>query len=202
MGIPSMKLQTEKPYEQVMRFFTPELFLRFNSSSDKVADRADIDWEEAIQNYRRHLDRLKDRLPAEVKELSELCLHDSELLDCETSSRPIRAFPVEEFGSEILALKQREKVVILRYELAAGVRESQPNDDWPFSKSRTHWLYDEVDVAPSSSGTFLHRILFSDGKVIEIPFVSVWTHSVFLQREDEHLTPRPSSPARPRRGSA
>jgi len=31
-----------------MRFFTPELFIRFNSPDDMEADRADADWEAAI----------------------------------------------------------------------------------------------------------------------------------------------------------
>ena len=33
-GTHSMKPQTEKPSEQVMRFFTPELFIKFNSPDD------------------------------------------------------------------------------------------------------------------------------------------------------------------------
>src|SRR5271165_3957990 len=54
-GTHSMKPQTEKRSEPVMKFFTPELFIKFNSPDDVVADRADEDWEAAIREYRSHL---------------------------------------------------------------------------------------------------------------------------------------------------
>jgi len=74
-----------------MRFFTPELYVKFNSPDDVEANRADEDWEAAIREY------------------------------------------------------------------------------------------DEVDVASIGLRTFLHRVLLSDGTVIEIPFVSVMIHSFPLQ---------------------
>ena len=61
------------------------------------------------------------------------------------------------------------------------VRRHQSIESWPFSKLRTHWLYDEVDVAPIGRGMFLHRVLLSDGTVIEIPFVSALIHNFPLQ---------------------
>ena len=41
------------------------------------------------------------------------------------------------------------------------------------SKLRIHWLYDEVDVDERQPGHFLHRVLLSDGRVLEVPFISV-----------------------------
>ncbi len=49
-----MKPQTEKPSDQVMSFFTPKLFIEFNPSDTEVTNRADEDWEVAIQKYRSH----------------------------------------------------------------------------------------------------------------------------------------------------
>ena len=71
-GTHSMKPQTEKPSEPVMKFFTPELFIKFNSPDDVVADRADEDWEAAIREYRSHLEGLRDQMPSQVKELAGL----------------------------------------------------------------------------------------------------------------------------------
>ena len=67
-----MKPPIEKPSEQVMRFFTPELYLKFNSPSDVEADVADEAWESAIQAYRRYLDGVRDTMPSQVVKLTEL----------------------------------------------------------------------------------------------------------------------------------
>jgi hypothetical protein len=181
-----MKPQTEKPSEQVMRFFTPELFIRFNSADDVEADRADADWEAAIREYRCHLDRLWEKMPFHVQKLAGLCLHDADLLAFEEPIEPIFPLPDFEpfplwFRFAILSVKQGDQIISLIYVLRDQVRRHQSGESWPFSKLRTHWLYDEVDVAPIGLRTFLHRVLLSDGTVIEIPFVSVMIHSFPLQ---------------------
>ena len=80
-GTPSMKLRIEKRREHAMEFFTPELYLQFNSPDQETAYRADQTWENAIQDYNRHLDTFRDAMPSGVKELAEkLCLHDAEFI--------------------------------------------------------------------------------------------------------------------------
>ena len=49
-------------------------------------------------------------------------------------------------------------------------------EGWRFSKLQEQWLYDEVDMLDDSRGPFIHRILFSTGVTLEIPFVSVIIH--------------------------
>ncbi len=169
-----------------MKFFTPELFIKFNSPDDEVADRADENWEAAIRGYRTHLEGLRDQIPSQVKELAGLSLHDAELLACELPIEPLLAlsdiqpFPLW-FGFAILSVKQGDEIFSLFYILWDRVRRYQPMDSWPFSKLRAHWLYDEVDVDPIGRGMFLHRVLLSDGTVVEIPFVSVLIHNFPLQ---------------------
>jgi hypothetical protein len=183
-----MKPQAEKPFEKVMRFFTPELFIEFNSSDDEVADRADKAWEAAIQEYHRHLAGLRDQIPTQVRKLSELCLHDAELLAFDQPSEPFFPLPFEPLpfwsGFAILSVKLDDKIVSLIYVLWDHIRKFQPKEPWPFSKQRPHWLYDEIDVAPVPGGRFLHRVLFSDGMVWEIPFVSALIHRLTLQATD------------------
>jgi hypothetical protein len=45
----------------MMKFFTPELYIRYNSKEDAEADRADEDWEKSIRNYKSHLETLTKR---------------------------------------------------------------------------------------------------------------------------------------------
>jgi len=172
-----------------MRFFTPELYLQFNSSDDGVADRANETWEKAIEDYRSHLEAIRDGMSSQVKKVAELDLHDAEVLGMEfqSLSPPPPQFWPGPFWSAlaILSLKHDKTIQSLIYTLWDRVREYQAKEDWPFSKSRKHWLYDEVDLAKEGRGAFLHRILFSDGSVVEVPFVSAVISTVKLPVEDE-----------------
>jgi len=176
-----------------MRFFTPELYAQFNSPDDRVADRASAAWEEALRAYREHLEAIRPAMPSQVRKLAQLCLHDAEVLGFEQGLQSL--FPVPEaFGPgpfwsalAIVFLWQDDTICSLVYLLWDPIRESAAREDWPFSKLRKHWLYDEVDVA-ADHRKFLHRILFSDGSVVEIPFVSVITSSVPLPLAHEGRT--------------
>src|SRR6516165_611482 len=186
-GILSMKPQTSRPSESIMRFFTPELYLRFNSSDDEKADRANEAWEAALSEYRRHLDGIRDHMPSQVRKLADLCLHDAELLACEQAVEPHFPFPFEPFGMPpfwsalaIVSVKQDDKIASLIYLLWDRIREYPSPEGWPFSKAHTHWLYDEIDFASGRGGAFLHRVLLSDGRGLEIPFVSVFVQNLPL----------------------
>ena len=185
-----MKPQIEKPSDKAMRFFTPELYVRFNSSNDEEADRADEAWETAIQQYHRHLNDIWDRLPSPVRKLTELCLHDSELLVCGLEMEPFPPSPAEPFFAvprwsavAVLSLQHDERITTLFYNLWDRVREFPPSKDWEFSKERKYWMYDEVDMVGNQRGLFVHRVLFSNGSVMEIPFVTVIAHGFVLGLE-------------------
>ena len=189
MDIPFMKHPTVKRTEQIMRFFTPELYLQSNSEDDEVADRADEAWEKALKDYQSHLDSIRDRMPPEVRKVAELCLHDAEVLGFEQKTQLFVPFPKQPgpIGCPvaILFLKQDRTIESLIYMLADPVRQYPAKKGWPFSKSRKHWLYDEVDMAADHPGVFLHRILFSDGCVVGIPFLSAIISSVLLPEADD-----------------
>jgi hypothetical protein len=184
-----MKHPIEKPADQIMRFFTPELYLQFNSSNEHVANRADEVWERAINEYKIHLDTLRDGMPSQVRKVSELCLHDAEVLGMEFQSLPPlpQALSPVPFWSAlaILSLKQDNTIQSLIYSLWDRVREYPAREDWPFSKSPKHWLYDEIDLARDGRGMFLHRVLLSDGGIIEVPFVSAIISVVRLPVADQ-----------------
>jgi hypothetical protein len=181
-----MKPQIEKPFERVMRYFTPELVVRFNSPDDLEADRADAEWEAAMRAYREHLDGLRARMPKQVERLADLCLHDAEILAWESPIEPF--FPVFENGSlpfptgfVIFSVRQGHEIISLMYALAEPVCQYSSLDDWPFSSQRIHWLYDEIDVLADQPGVFIHRVLLSDGAVVEIRFLSVLVHCFALE---------------------
>jgi hypothetical protein len=189
-----MRPQTEKQSKHVMKFFIPELFIRFNSSDDEEADRADEEWEATIRAYREHLDGLRHQMPSQVKKLAGLCLHDAELLACEQPIEPF--FPLSPFepfpfwsGFAILSIRQGNQIISLIYVLWDRVRKYVSSEGWPFSKLRTNWLYDEVDVSPTHRGMFLHRVLLSDGVIMEIPFLSALIHSFPLEEGPESDPP-------------
>lgn len=181
-----MKHQTEKPFEKVMCFFTPELYCQFNSADEEEADRADEAWEQALRDYQQHLENIRPRLSSSARQVAELCLHDAEVLGYQQEMQAL--FPLPESTTSgpswsavaILSLKRADTLPSLIYLLWDRVREYPAPENWPFSKARKQWLYDEVDVASLQGGLFLHRILFSDGSVFEIPFLSALINSVSL----------------------
>jgi len=170
-----------------MRFFTPELYARFNSAKRDEADKADEQWESAIRGYRKHLDRIRERLAPEVRELADLCLHDAELLSPDQSLQPLVSVRLESVGPEalwraisVMPLKQDRELMTLVYVLFDRIRHRPPPRGWRFSKLRPHWLYDEIDLDALQAGHFLHRVLLSDGRTLEIPFISAVVRRVSL----------------------
>lgn len=170
-----------------MRFFTPQLYVRFNSRNDDEADKANEQWEAALLEYRKHLGRVREHLPREARALTEMSLHDAELLSLEESLEPLLSIRLEPFGPEVfwgaitlLPLRQNGTLVSLIYVLSDRIRQHPPVLRWRFSKLHTHWLYDEIDVDEAQRGHFLHRILLSDGRILEIPFISAMVRRVAL----------------------
>lgn len=191
-----MKPPIENPSDRIMRFFTPELYIQFNSQDEEIADRANNAWEDALQEYQKHLDGIRNSMPSQVRKVAELDLHDAEFLGLDEELQSCLPLPESSLpphfwsAMAVLTLKQDRMVRSLIYLLWDGVRKHPPKHDWPFSMARKHLLYDEVDVAAIYPGTFFHRILFSDGGVVEIPFVSVVASSVIVPDLPESETTR------------
>jgi len=183
-GIPFTKRQIDMPSEHSMLFFTPELYRCYNSQDDEIALAADAEWEAAIVRYHQHLATLREKMPSQVVELSRLCLHDGEILQRQEQQHPLSIGCFEDwpgpprlwpfwYGLATLAVRLDNELVTLFYFLCDHMNEQPAAKDWPFSKKREHWLYDEVHWQGGDCGRFAHLILLSSGVVLTIPFGTV-----------------------------
>jgi hypothetical protein len=163
-----------------MKYFTPELYQKLNSFDVNEAERADEAWDGAEAAYKERLASIRRHMPSQVLKLSELCLHDALVVSRVEQAQPDGPYPFPLNCSwtavAIVSLTLGEEVVSLIYCLSEHATTRKAPDDWRFSKLQEQWLYDEVDMIDDSKGPFIHRILFSTGVTLEIPFVSVIIH--------------------------
>jgi hypothetical protein len=167
-----------------MQFFTPELYLKFNSKRNEEALAADEEWENAITRYNERLESLRSKMPSQVVKLTELCLHDADVLLRREQQQPLKlpftpewppfgAWVPPWYGTFTFAVQQGDEVLAIVYLLSDHVTEQQPVQAWSFSKSREHWLYDEINLSTEGGGHFVHNVLLSSGLVLSIPFSNV-----------------------------
>ena len=170
-----------------MKYFTAELYQQFNSFDVVEAERADEAWDRAETAYKERLAQIREQMPSQVVKLSELCLHDALVV-----ARIEQAEPAGGFGASngthllppafvwtavaIVSVTLGEEVISLIYALSDHITTREVPEGWRFSKLQEQWLYDEVDLMNDHRGPFVHRILFSTGISLEIPFVSVIIH--------------------------
>jgi hypothetical protein len=110
-------------------------------------------------------------MPPHVRKLAEkCCFHDAVLLGRQThglngihSSKDNRILT--------LGLRQGDQTIVLYYTLGDSPQEFKRSRSWPFSSEHKHWLYNEISVADGVE--YVHRILWSDGSELEIPFTDV-----------------------------
>lgn len=159
-----------------MQYFTPELYLKLNSSDSRTVDLAMEQWERAIGSYKKHLERVRRDLPPRARSIAKSSFHDWRLRG---ARNPLPALA-------LIVLEHDKAIALLSYSLSDPVRELKPPKRWPASKGDVYWLYDELDTR---EGTFVHRILFSDGTELQISFSScevtqmtaAMPHSALLQ---------------------
>jgi hypothetical protein len=171
-----------------MQYFTPQLYQQFNSLDEVEAERANEAWDQAILAYRQQLDSVRDRMPSQIVALSELCLHDAEVIKREEiaqASGPIGFLPDFPIpipftvwsAVAVITLRLDGEILTLFYCLSDHIGMSEAPKNWRFSKLREHWLYDEVQVhGERGFPIYTHSILLSTGIVLDIPFISVVIH--------------------------
>jgi len=147
-----------------MRYFTPELYLQLQSADDSVVDKAMEQWDAASASYRNDLERLRREMPPQIRPITELRLHDWNLVDAFDGSNEDRGMPAT------IVLKDANRFTILCYWVSGKVQRIDPPPHRVWYKDKIQWLYDEIDLMDEVNRTFVHRILFSDGTTLLIPF--------------------------------
>lgn len=163
-----------------MRYFTPELLLRFRSLDDDVADTAEAAWEQAIKRYRRHWKKISPQLPESVRRFhDEYCLHDADVFG--PAKLSVQTLPWG-FHDVVLVAQplnpsfpeHPNTLLFLQYAMAAEPIVEVPVRADAFHLERPTWLYDEFDLI--EPGVFVHEILLSDGRVVKLRFRELRFH--------------------------
>lgn len=140
-----------------MKYFTPELYLKINSPSLDAAEKAHAKWDEATEEYGKHLSEIRSQMtPATRKLARSLCLHDAEVLLFNYNGKLALA-----------ELRQGDTHVSLVYLLAKNPLITKIKS-WPFSSKAVRWLYDEFDA--DAKGVQRHEVLLSDGRIWTLNF--------------------------------
>jgi hypothetical protein len=83
-------------------------------------------------------------------------------------------------GLATLVVRLHDEFVTLFYSLSDHIAEQPAPSDWPFSKEREHWLYDEIHWNKNEPGRFTHVILLSSGAQLAIGFTTVMISRIAL----------------------
>jgi hypothetical protein len=145
-----------------MKYFTPELYARGNSSTEADVQGVEEEWEQALRRYQRRWKKIRSALPKAVRHFAEsqLCLHDAEVLHL--ARQGSQFFMILQLGSSgqtlvILTFTLREDPLFKTEVLPERVRTS-----------RSFWLYEEFDLDRAHQPCF--RVLLSSGCVIQFRF--------------------------------
>lgn len=138
-----------------MKFFTPELYIRLQSSNSAIAAKAIQEWEVASARYGRRLDRIRPNLPHAVRRLA----YDAVLHDADVASL---AREEARFAIALRLSEPHRRIVILIYRLLDEPRIETRAFSARYCSAEPRWLYDEVDAA-SGRKQFRHNILLSNG---------------------------------------
>jgi hypothetical protein len=147
-----------------MKYYTPELLERCNSSDLDQAYAASQEWEAGIDHYEESLSSWRHRAPEGVRRLlDEFDGHDGLFLGQALLGRDILR----------LVIEVDQVLWKLSYQLLADPKIASPprtGNLWSQGPVLA-WLYDELTCL--SAGRFQHEILRSDGSILRIEFSDV-----------------------------
>jgi hypothetical protein len=150
-----------------MKYFTPDLLVRFGSEDDAIANAAQEEWDNACDRYGQYLDSIKGQLPPGLQYLEEhYQLHDAE----------VRGLGKQ--GHSFVMVLQLDSppqpLVTLTFDL---MDEPTINEDTLPQQLRSRgvveWQYDELELLPGEPPTWSWSVLLSNGWEVTLRFRSV-----------------------------
>lgn len=169
-----------------MKYFTKELWLGHNSSSDAERQRAYEQSQRNTAEYYRQLELLQPRLSKKVyRFFTRVSLHDGRLLAFRTGdslNRDIHGLEKYDINVHNVAVEMRvlganmDVLYTLGYEKVRKVLFDYPSDEPLFHGEARHigdWGYDELTAVDDQ--WLRHEVLFASGTTILIEFKDfVW----------------------------
>lgn len=145
-----------------MKYFRPELFNQLNSNDPAAESAATEAWEQAVEDHDAYLKSVRGKLPAALRKLANLHLHDATVADAPAATDDDVA---------VFVATQGPRNYVLIYTLLQKPKQTRPIPRHPYSEQALHWLYDELEVVGRQQ--FQHRVLLSDGRVVSLMFQDV-----------------------------
>jgi hypothetical protein len=144
--------------------------MQLNSDDAEAVERSMTGWERALGEYKKAVRPVARELPLHSRRLLELSLHDWKLV----TIKPSRIPPAGRSPARlIMVLEHHNDLTVLSYALTQKLRRLNTPKEWPMgSRDHVYWLYDEVELGGSDQQSFVHRVLFSDGTTLIVPFSS------------------------------
>jgi len=160
-----------------MKYFTPDLMLRYGSQDDDIADAANEEWEHRQEVYLGRLKELGSKLPRSLRSLlKHFYLHDAKVSTLALDKRSTFFLILQLDGSGNGGLQ-------LTYRLTAPLKiHRHPEIDE--GATPLEWLYDEVELLNEEPPTFQHNILLNDGSELEVRF-----RGLIVKRFQKMLSP-------------
>ncbi len=145
-----------------MKYFTPELYVRGNSSDAGQVLGVEGEWEQALSRYERRWRKIRATFPEGVRRFDEstVCLHDAEVLHLAREDQRFVMVLQPEMPAQslvILTFTLTNDPVIVTDALPEAVRTQ-----------RRLWLYEEFDL--DRRNQFHFEVLLSNGWIIQLCF--------------------------------
>ncbi len=153
-----------------MKYFTPERYLKLGNLNDEGAFlAAHEEWEQAIEDYKKHWQRIGPELPGGLRRLVDsVYLHDARVLDMWQGR-------VSRFTITLQPESDPARLVVLAYSLAEPPHIEEGVLPPENRSAPAAWLYDELDVQRKAGrpAAFTHDILLSNGWEVHLRFRGV-----------------------------
>jgi hypothetical protein len=151
-----------------MKYFTPDLVVRYGSDDPATWKAADAEWDERCQRYSAYLNSVKAELPPGLRHVEEsYALHDAVVRGM---GQRDRSFVI------VLQLDAPpHSLLTFTYGLLGDptIDEGALPPEVRTPEDHVEWQYDEIERVPGDPPSWSQSILFSNGWEVKLHFRDV-----------------------------